>query len=101
MSTPTSVNSTHSNPLTPVCLERRGRVPTMRLTIDSPNDVHYSQAEANPHDEVVDALQAEENRVPYIPPRQKNVRELQREIKQLKKRIKFLEEFLVDTLAHP
>ena len=67
MSTPTSVNSTHANPQAPVCLERRGRIPTIRLTIASNNTANYTQEEANDREAEVAALLAEDNMVPYHP----------------------------------
>ena len=60
-----ATNSTHSNILTPVCIEKRDRVPTKRLTIDNHDGQMYSLAEANARDEEVEELLAPENQVPF------------------------------------
>ena len=60
-----STNATNSNILTPVCLEKRDRVPTRRLTIDNHEGENYSQAEANSRQEEVEELLAPEHLVPF------------------------------------
>ena len=101
-----STNATHSNILTPVCLEKRDRVPTQRLTIDGHNGKNYSNATANAHDEEVEELQAPELQVPFglggIGPQQPAIRRatkrmMYKEIKKLHKKVKFLEE-LIDSI---
>ena len=101
MSTPTSANQTHSNPQTPVCLEKRGRIPTMRLTIDSNNTTHYSSSEADPHDDEVEELLHQEHQVPYLPAAQASRQQLYQYIRKCHKRIRFLETFISESLANP
>ena len=65
MATPASTNATHSNVLAPVCLEKRDRVPTKRLTIDNHDGQHYQHVEANSREEEVEELLAPEQQVPF------------------------------------
>ena len=60
-----STNATHSYILTPVCLEKRNRVPTRRLTIDGNKGQNYTQAESNSREEEVEELLALEHLVPF------------------------------------
>ena len=101
-----SANATHANILTPVCLEKRDRVPTRRLTIDNHEGQNYSIAEANDREEEVEELLAPEHLVPFglggIGPQQPIVRRATKrmmvaEIKRLQKKVKFLEG-LIDTI---
>ena len=101
-----STNATHSNILTPVCIEKRDRVPTKRLTIDNHLGQNYSVAESNDREEEVEELLAPEHLVPFglggIGPQQPTVRRATKrmmvnEIKRLQKKVKFLEE-LIDTI---
>ena len=105
-----SANATHSNVLTPVCLEKRDRIPTRRLTIDTTSGMHYTHAEANAHDEEVEELLAPEHQVPFgfggIGPqlplhRQATKRMMITEINRLQKRVKFLEELVNDLIVEP
>ena len=89
-----STNATHSNILTPVCLENRDRIPTRRLTIDDHNGQIYSHAEANSREEEVEKQLAPEHLVPFglggIGPQQPIVRRATKrmmftEIKRLQK----------------
>ena len=96
MSTPASTNQTHSNPLTPVCLEKRGRIPTKRLTIASHDTANYTAEEANDREEEVEAILAEENQVPYEPRLPVSRKRLIQLLIRMDKRVKFLEEFIRD-----
>ena len=105
-----STNATHSNILTPVCLEKRDRVPTRRLTIDNHDGQMYSQAEANARDEEVEELLAPEHQVPFglggIGPqlpvhRRATKRMLVHIIRRLQKKVKLLEELVDDILVQP
>ena len=104
-----SANATHANILTPVCLEKRDRVPTRRLTIDNHEAQNYSIAEANAHDEEVEELLAPENQVPFglggIGPQQPlhrraTKRMLVHIIRRLQKRVKLLQEQVVVDLTN-
>ena len=101
-----ATNSTHSNVLTPVCLEKRDRVPTRRLTIDNHIGQNYIVAEANDREEEIEELLAPEHLVPFglggIGIQQPIVRRATKrmmvtEIKRLQKKVKFLEG-LIDTI---
>ena len=101
-----STNSTHSNILTPVCIEKRDRVPTRRLTIDNHIGQNYSVAEANDREEEVEELLAPELQVPFglggIGPQQPIIRRATKrmmvtEIKRLQKKVQFLEG-LIDSI---
>ena len=101
-----ATNSTHANILTPVCLEKRDRVPTRRLTIDNHVGQNYSIAEANDREEEVEELLAPEHQVPFglggIGPQQPVIRRatkrmMVKEIKRLQKKVKFLEG-LIDSI---
>ena len=103
-----STNSTHSNVPTPVCLEKRDRVPTKRLTIDGNEGQNYTQAEANARENEVEELLAPELQVPFglggIGPQQPLIRRATKrmmvtEIKRLQKRVKFLEELIDGVFA--
>ena len=96
MATPASINETHANPQTPVCLERRGRVPTMRLTIASNNTSHYSHEEADDREEEVEALLAEEHRLPYQPRLPVSRKRLIQLLIRMDKRVRYLEDFIRD-----
>ena len=98
MSTPTSANATHSNPPTPVCLEKRGRIPTMRLTNDSHNTANYTAEEANDREAEVAQLLAEENQVPYQPHLPVSRKRLIQLLIRIDKRVKFLEEFIREAI---
>ena len=98
MATPTSVNETHSNPQTPVCLERRGRIPTRRLTIASHDTANYTAEEANAREEEVAQLLAEDNQVPYQPHLPVSRKRLIQLLIRMDKRVKYLEEFIREAI---
>ena len=105
-----TVNISHSNPLTSVCLEKRGRIPTQRLTIDNHEGQMYYQGEANAREVEVEELLAPENQVffglegigPRLPiHRRASERMLIHIICRLQKLVKFLEELIYDILVEP
>ena len=96
MSTPTNVDATHSNPQTPVCLERRGRIPTRRLIIASHDTANYTAEEANDREAEVEAILAEDLQVPYQPRLPVSRKRLIQLLIRMDKRVKYLEDFIRD-----
>ena len=60
-----ATNTTHAHVLSPVCLEKRDRVPTRHLTIDKYDRQHYAHAEANAKEEEMEELLAPEQQVSF------------------------------------
>ena len=96
MASPASTNATHSNPQTPVCLERRGRIPTRRLTIASHDTANYTAEEANDREAEVEAILAEDLQVPYQPRLPVSRKRLIQLFIRMDKRVQYLEDFIQD-----